>query len=491
MNLRAVLCSLFLLIGLSGAQANLQTFEGIDASTAGANVRCCVIDMNGAVGTKQYLEWVDSAYQGYNKTAPFAAVTPVIAGDTPWLQDGPNCQGYAGNGVILFDHLASRWIVAVRQGVPGTYYYCIAISNTDDLTSPTFQWYSYVQPLNAIIGANPSGTTYFPDYPKIGTWPNGYYVSFDVEDPDNSFQNVGVLVCAFDRSNMLKGNAMRTPQCFNYPSVYSGEFLGHSVLPADVEGTVAPAATTPETLVSIENPSTGTTSSTVNFWQFNVNWTAPTLTTFTGPTAVKVPSYTPACYTVSDPYDTGCVPEPTSISTGVYLDSLGDRLMHRLAYHRFPTAPYNTFVVSQTIQVAAGSLAQTGVRWYEFEPPGKLLRSGTVTAPGGDYRFLPSAAQDQKGNLALGFSVSGTGLSPSIHAAYLNLRGGSLVPTEFDILTGTADDEYNYRWGGYSSMTVDPVDDCTFWYVNEYFTVPQIKSLTWQTRIANFHVPGC
>jgi len=494
MKLRTLTLCLVLFSGFSSAQVALQTFDGINVSAAGSNWTCCVIDMNGAVGTKQYMEWVDSAYQGYDKITFQPVYSGVKAGDTPWLQSGPNCQGHAGNGVVLFDHLASRWVIGVRQGIstaPGTYYYCIAISNTDDLKSATFQWFSYVQPLNTIIGHNSKGHTYFPDYPRIGTWPNGYYVTFDVEDPDNSFQNIGVLVCAFDRANMLSGRTMRAPQCSHYPSVYSGEYLGHSLLPADVEGTVAPAAGMPETLISIQNPSSGTTSTTVNFWQFNVNWTSPTLTTFTGPISVTVPTYTPACYTVAQPLNTGCVPEPTSITTGVYLDSLGDRLMHRFAYHRYPTAPYNTFVVSQTVQVGSGSLSQTGIRWYEFQSPGTLVKSGTLTNAGGSYRFLPSVAQDKNGNVAVGYSISGTGLSPSIRASYLNVRGGSITPTEFDIVTGTADDEYNYRWGGYSSMTVDPVDDCTFWYVNEYFTVPMIKSGTWRTRIGNFKAPGC
>src|SRR5271169_402993 len=346
-----VLVALLFLSGLSIAQIAPNSFEGIDASTAKSNARCCVIDPNGAVGTKQYLEWVDTAYQGYDKTTFAPVYSAPLAADTPWVLAGmPNCEGIDGNGVVLFDHLASRWVVAVRQGLvtTGTYYYCIAASNTDDLTSGAFKWYSYAQLLTNVLGKNANGHTYFPDYPKIATWIDAYYVTMDVEDPDNGFQNVGVLVCAFDRLNMIHGKTPRNPQCFSYPSVYNEVFLGHSLLPADVEGTQSPSFGTPESFVSIENPSTGTTSSTLNYWQLHLNWTTPTSSTFTGPTPVTVPTYTPGCYDVANPINTACVPEPSTATTNNFIDSLGDRLMHCFAYRR--NAGSQTYVVSQTVQ---------------------------------------------------------------------------------------------------------------------------------------------
>jgi len=499
MRLKPGFLLLFLVVVLkfSMAQVTVQSFEGIDASTASGNVRCCVVDPNGAVGTKQYLEWVDTAYQAYDKTTFAPIYTTPKAGDSPWVLSGEvNCQGTDGNGVVMFDHLASRWLIAVRQGSisTGNYYFCIAVSNTDDLTSTTFKWYSYAQLISAVLGKNAKGHTYFPDYPKIASWIDAYYVTIDIEDPDLGFQNVGVLTCAFDRASMILGHLQpRAPQCFRYLPSPTGVFLGHSLLPADIDGTVAPPTGTPEAFVSIENPSTGSTSTTLNFWELKLNWITPSLSTFTGPTAVTVPTYTPGCYDVTDPTATACVPEPSSATTKVFIDSLGDRLMHRFAYRAFSTAPTQTYVVSQTVQVGSGSLSQTGIAWYQFRVGGVLVNSGIITSTDGNYRFVPSAAQDKMGNMAVGYSVSGTSLSPSIRAAYLNVRSkGVLTPTEFNILTGTADEENTYRWGGYTSMTVDPVDDCTFWYVNEYFTTPQSgPMLTWQTRISNFQIPGC
>ena len=481
----------------SGAQT-VTSFEGIDASTPGNAATLRVVDPNGAVGTKQYLEWIDTAYQGYNKTTFAPVYSTLPAGDTPWLQAGQtNCEGTAGNGVAIFDHLASRWVIGVRQGTSGTgatYYFCVAVSNTDDLTASNFAWHAYTIPLNTLLGTNAQGTVYFPDYPKIATWADGYYITIDLEDPNNKFQEVGALVCALDRTNMLTGGTPRTPQCFTTPNPVTGSlFLGHSLYPADIEGTLAPPVGTPEYLVSIQNPKTTNTSSLLNFWEFHVNWILPSQSNFVGPKQVTVPSYIPGCYDVPAPTNTVCVPEPTTSTTNNFIDSVGDRLMHRFAYRRFTNGPpYQSYLVSHDVQVGSGSLSQTGIRWYEFTSGPTLLNSGTISPSDGNYRFVPSVAQDSAGNLAAGYSVSGTSEHPSIAASYLNLRGGNVTPTEIPLLAGTADEENAYHWGGYTSMTVDPVDDCTFWYVNEYFTTPQSGTLvTWRTRISNFKAPGC
>jgi hypothetical protein len=493
---KALTLASWFLATLAGAQT-VTSFEGIDASTPGSGATLRVVDPNGAVGTKQYLEWIDTAYQGYNKTTFAPVYSSLPAGDTPWLQAGQtNCEGTAGNGVVIFDHLASRWIIAVRQGnnTTNTYYFCVAVSNTDDLTASNFAWHAYTIPLNTLLGQNSQGKTYFPDYPKIASWADGYYITIDLEDPSNQFREVGALVCALDRANMLIGGTPRTPQCFRYPNPLTGSlFLGHSLYPADIEGKLAPPTGTPESVVSIQNPASGNTSQLLNFWAFHVNWITRSLTTFTGPQQVTVPSYIPGCYNVSAPTNTVCVPEPTTGSTNNFIDSVGDRLMHSFAYRRFTNAPpYQSYLISHDIQVGSGSLSQTGIRWYEFNASGGLLTSGTINPGDGNYRFVPSVAEDRAGNLAVGYSVSGTGTHPSIAASYLNLRGGSTTPIEFPIFNGTADEENAYHWGGYTSMTVDPVDDCTFWYVNEYFTTPQTGTLvTWRTRISNFKLPTC
>jgi len=473
----------------AGAQVTVHQFEGIDA--VDSPFTQFTVDPNGAVGTKQYLEWTDSAYQAYDKTTFAPVYSSPLPADTPFVQNNmSNCYGTDGNGVILFDHLASRWVVAVREGTSTAWYYCIAVSNTDDLTASNFAWYAYELPLDTVMGKNSEGNNYDPDYPHIGSWPDGYYMTIDMMDPNNYYNIVGVLVCAFDRNNMLLGGTAGTPQCFKYMNPSGGNYLGHSLLPADIDGVNPPATGTPELFASIENPKSGTTSKSINLWQFHVDWTTPTNSRFTGPTPLTVPTYTPGCYNTANKLNTYCVPEPSSSSTGNYIDSLGDRLEHRFAYRRFlGSTPRDSYLITHTVQTGTGSRSQTGVRWYELGTNGVLVASGNLIPGKSNYFSVPSAAQDQLGNMAVGYTVSGSATHPSIKASYLTLPSGAQSP--LTILTGSGDQEDSDHWGGYTSMTVDPVDDCTFWYVNEYFTANQTGVPIWQTRIANFKVPSC
>ncbi len=205
--------SSFLLVfcSLSVHAQTVTTFEGIDASQEKAPQ--FDVDPNGAVGTKQFMEWANPYYQAWDKTT-FAPVWSVPQpGTTPFTVNGnSNCTNIRGDGVVIFDRLASRWVIAAHNSGSTNYYYCIAISNTDDLTSTTLAWYTYAIPLNNILGTNAQGLTYFPDWPKISTWSDAYYLALDLEDPSNGFQEVGVLACALDRTNMLhRCNAEDSP----------------------------------------------------------------------------------------------------------------------------------------------------------------------------------------------------------------------------------------------------------------------------------------
>jgi hypothetical protein len=295
---------------------------------------------------------------------------------------------------------------------------------------------------------------------------------------------------------MLKGVSARTMQCFSDPSPIPTNgtlYFAHSLIPADVEGTVAPPIGRHEYFLSIQNPPNDgvtTTSTSLNLWNFQVNWTTPTLSKFQK-SKITVSSYEPGCYSPANPANTYCVPEPSSNSTRVYVDSVGDRLMPRLAYRNFGT--YESFLVSQTVQVVTGTNQQTGIRWYELRGSGNptLHQSGTITNGTTIYRFMPSIAQDKIGNAAAGYSISSTGSHPGIRAAYWSLTSGT-KPTEILIGNGSGDEENSNHWGDYSSMTVDPVDNCTFWYVNQYYQVSETGSaIDWNTRIANFKLSTC
>ena len=475
------------------------------------------VDPNGAVGTKQFMEYVNTQYQAYDKTTFQPVWSTPQSIDTPWAGIS-QCSSIPLDAVINFDRLASRWVIGAKSAPPPSgptpgNFYCIAVSSTDDLTSPSLVWYAYYLDLAPYLPVA-QNEKYAPDWSKLGTWPNAYVAGIDILDGKND--EVGVLACAFDRMNMLINNPTpNSPQCIDVPAPtymtteFAPYYLAHSLIPADVDGTTPPPAGRDSFLVSIENPSGGggapTTSDIINLWDFHIDWATPSNTTLTW-SQPFVPTYTPGCYDTGSAATTVCVPEPQIDNTIQFIDSVGDRMMPRFAYRNFGT--YESFLISHTVLTESNSLnpLQTGIRWYELRDNlsgiPSLYQSGTISPDASLYRFLPSLAQDKMGNAAVGYSVSSFFTDPGVDFSYWNLSTTPNAPTfEVPILNGTAEEFTTPKqagaagygaWGSYSSMTVDPVDDCTFWYVNEYYVLlaGQTNS-TWATRIANFKMPTC
>lgn len=491
--------SAFVSVVLAAPSLQAQTvtsFEGIAASQYGAHEKPQHdVDPNGAVGTKQFMEWTNEVFQAYDKSSgqPVWSAGPV-QGNWPWKSNKILGCDIAGDGVILFDRLASRWVVGGHNSPPKgeTFSYCIAVSNTDDLASPKLAWYAYVFPLNT--GVNGENDPFFPDWPKLGAWADAYYLSFDAIDVDLK-RIVGVGFCAMDRTSILAGSKNPNPiQCLTDPAPLPAQGLfyrKHSPIPADVDGLTPPNSGQDEFFVSIQTPASNReTSNTINLWDFHLNWSGGS-TLANSP--LTVPAYTPGCYKPSQPTAAACAPEPAIRPTGGHyvVDTVGDRLMPRLAYRNF--GAYQSYLASHTIRVGSGASKQTGIRWYELRGSGTpaLYQSGTISRSDSIFRFLPSIAQDNIGNAAVGYSASNTTLHPGVRALSWSLtRKGKAI--EVVIQDGAGDEEDSARWGDYSSMTVDPVDDCTFWFVDEYFSANEIgPPISWQTRIGSFALPSC
>jgi hypothetical protein len=230
----------------------------------------------------------------------------------------------------------------------------------------------------------------------------------------------------------------------------------------------------------------GASANQLAFWKFHVDWTTPANTTLTGPTTLTTAAFTLPC---SGGGGT-CIPQS---GTTQQLDTLGDRLMDRLAYRNF--GDHEALVVNNS--VTAGS--STGVRWYEIRNPETtptIFQQGTY-APDANHRWMGSIAMDKLGDIGLGFSLSGTSLHPAIH--YTGRLAGDAAGTmgqgEGTIIDGAGSQSGSNgltRWGDYSNISVDPSDDCTFWYVNQYIpkTAPK-NAITFHTRVASLKFPAC
>jgi hypothetical protein len=414
-------------------------------------------DTNGAVGATQYVQIVNSSFAVFDKTTKAVVYGPVGT-NTLWSGFGGPCEAdNDGDAVANYDKAAGRWVISQFAVTAAPYFQCVAISQTSDATGG---YYRYAFSYGSV----------FPDYPKIGIWPDGYYIAFNMFT-GNTFS--GAKLCAYDRSKMLTG-AAATQQCFQLSSSFGG------VLPSDVDGTTAPPAGSPNYLVNFG-------ASKLNLWKFHTDWTTPANTTLTGPTAIPVAAFTAACSGGT------CIPQP---GVRQQLDSLADRLMYRFAYRNFTgTGAHEALVVTHSVKVGTNKKnPYTGIRWYEIRSPGTtpVVFQQSTYAPDTNYRWMGSAAMDKQGNLAVGYSVSSSSVYPAIrYTGRLVTDTLNTLQTEVSIVEGSgAQSGSNLaRWGDYSAMSVDPVDDCTFWYTNEYLKTT--GAFNWSTRIASVKFTGC
>jgi hypothetical protein len=428
-------------------------FDGLGQGFTGPQgtftVRYIPPDTNAAVGTTQIVEIANAGLAVFSKTG--SVLYGPVTTNTLFSGFGGACETEDdGDGVVRWDALANRWVItqfASTDAAP--YYECVAVSQTEDATGA---WYRYSFQYSS-----------FPDYPKLSVWPDAYYVSYNMF---GSSGYEGAQICAMKRSAMLTG-AAAIQLCFTTTSSYS------SLLAADYEGGPAPATGMPETVVSL-----GTSAQSLIVGTFNVNWTITWMTTFSVGYPMRVDPFTPACGGGT------CVPQA---GTTQLLASLGDRLMFRLAYRKF--SDHESLVVSHA--VAAGSVV--GVRWYELRydsdgNPGRY-QSGTY-APDSVWRWMSSIDLDKAGNIAMGYSASNASMYPGIRVTG-RLAGdtlGAMTQTETIVKTGGGYQTAS-RWGDYSSMVVDPVDGCTFWYAQEY--LPSSGGWNWKTHLRSFKLPNC
>ena len=416
-------------------------------------------DTNGSAGATQYVQWVNEDFAVYDKATGSRIYGPA-AGNTLWSGFGGPCQSFNdGDPIAQYDKAANRWVMTQFAVSSQPYTQCIAVSDTSDATG-TYHRYSFS------YGRN------FNDYPKLGVWPDGYYVTYNMFRNGRSF--IGSQVCAIDRDAIL-GIAARavTQQCVQLSSSFGG------LLPSDLDGSIAPPAGTPNLLLNFG-------SNSLRLWKFKVNWTTPSSSALTGPTTIAVASFTTACG------GGACIPQS---GTSQQLDSLADRLMYRLSYRHFADG-HEALLVNHSVTAGGGS----GVRWYELRnPTGGTMSTGTPVlyqqgtyAPDTLYRWMGSAAMDKVGNIAVGYSVSSSGMFPSIRftgRAPSDPLGTLNIPETSVFNGGGSQLPTLNRWGDYSNLSVDPVDDCTMWYTTEYLKTN--GTFNWSTRIANFKLAGC
>jgi hypothetical protein len=437
----------------SKVPAPSQTFEGIDYPGVACN--CLPPDTDGEIGQTEYVQVVNDGFEVFNKSGTPLYGPADIA--TIWSGFGGDCElNGQGDPIVLYDQLANRWLISQFAGADVPTEECIAVSQTNDATG---SWNRY----DFHLGDN------FYDYPKLGVWPDAYYQSDFVFD-STATSYLGPQPFAFNRAAMLAG----APATFITTGVTAGP-TEDPYLPADIDGSKLPPAGAPEPFV--EWPGVGA----YKVYHFHVDWTNPAGSTFTLAGAPPAASFSVLCSGTRD-----CVPQPGTLEG---IDAIGDRLMARAAYRNF--GDHDSLVGNYT--VSSGDLA--AVRWFEL----RHVTSGAPTVaqqstyqPDSTWRWMGSDAMDKAGDLALGFSASSSTTFPSIrYAARLYTDPtNTLAQGEKTMFAGGGSQTHPAaRWGDYSAMSVDPTDDCTFWYTNEYYSATSERN--WQTRIGSFKLPQC
>ena len=439
------------------APAVLRSFDGLD-KTVGSGTPP---DPNGDVGPTHIIEVVNTYIGIYSK----ATGTLVTGTSFDALMSAAGLNGACGtlnqgDPYVVYDRVSDRWIITdfafgldLTNSPVGPYYECIAVSKTSSPVSGG--WWAY----QVLVSNN-----YMNDYPKFGIGADGLYMTVNLFGPSGFY---GVEFDAFNRAKLIDGTLDNTQSSNQFWRDTSG--YTYSVLPANDESATQTNGT-PELFVSDAN--------SLQLWTMHPDWVTPANATLNGPVNVTGS----AAYFMAD---TTSVPQKR---TTVRLDTLGDRLMSAAQWSNASGTP--ALWISRTV---VGSSKNTAVYWAELrglDGSPSVYQQG-IYEPNTSYRWMPTLAVDKRGNMAVAYSVGNSSSFPSLAYAARSVSAatGTLNFGETSIATGLGAGTRWTRWGDYFSMSVDPVNDCTLWFVGE--TMQSSNWDNWRTSIASIEVPGC
>jgi hypothetical protein len=408
-------------------------------------------DCNGTAGPNHYMQTINTVYTIYDKTGT------LVAGPTNinlLFGSVPGANRNDGDPIILYDEQADRWLVT-EFSIPasGTNYMLMAVSTTND---PTGTWHQYSFPVDAM-----------PDYPKFSVWRDGYYMG------DNNGGGHDIYV--FERSQMLTGGTAQQVGFHNpfRPQSVDGFMC---VPPVDNDGVFAPTGT-PGMFIAFNDDAIGGGTDQLWLYELSVDWTNPTASTFNRTQQLDV-----------QPFSADFGPNWNNITqkgTSQKVDGIPQVIMNVPQYRNF--GGYQTIVCCHTVNVDGNGHA--GVRWYELRKTtgSWVVRQQGTYAPDNHNRWMGSIMLNGSNTLALGYSISSSSLYPGIRycgqtpSAFAN-GSGVLDIAEDTIQAGANSQTGINRWGDYSLMCVDPADDQTFWFTDQYIGSGGSR----KTKIASF-----
>ncbi len=419
-------------------------------------------DTVGDVGLAHYVQLVNSR-NGAQVAIYDKATGNIIGSPFPMstLAPNPAAADGLGDGVVVYDHLADCWVLMEFSATNNDIYIYLSRTSTPTNNSADWRFYSFSAPN-------------FPDYPKISVWHDAYFIG--TNEPGAAVR--AETGYALDRSAMLAGNGgVLTPIRLTIPPRPNWRRL--QIMPADLDGPQAPAGT-PGMFVrqnddEITNP--GAADPNVDFlevFEFRADFTTPTNSSFVQVATIPISDFD---YNLNN-FQRDTIPQP---GTTQQLDALPHYIMWRLQYRNFGS--YETLVANFTHDA---DVDHADVRWFELRRSTggawALNQEGDLDTDS-QHRWMASAAMDAHGNIAVGYSLSSTTTLPEVrYTGRLGTDPLGTMPFGETVVVSGISPQLAVRWGDYSALSVDPVNDRTFWYTQMYAGA----NGRWQTRIAAF-----
>ncbi|NRA12906.1 MAG: T9SS type A sorting domain-containing protein, partial [Crocinitomicaceae bacterium] len=290
-------------------------------------------------------------------------------------------------------------------------------------------------------------------------WSDGYYMTDNTGGANK--------VWAMERTQMLAGNAGAQILGFDLPGIVTSGFYSPQFL--SVSDDNLPAAGGATVVYLQDNAWGGVATDHVKLWTIDVNWGAGS-----GVVSAASEINTTAFISV---FDGGSFSNLAQPSGGTSLDALQATVMNQAQFRKFAT--HNSAVFNFVVDTDGGAGELAGVRWFEFRQvadnqPWTLYQEGTYTAPNGKHAWNASLIMDGNGNIGMGYSSMSGPSTPTTEFVGSYYTGrfdgdplGVMTVMEGVIAAGTSNFT-STRYGDYSKICIDPADDATFWFINEY-----------------------
>lgn len=393
-------------------------------------------DPTGVVGPNHYLAAWNSGFRifdkGGNPLTPEASLSTVITGNNQ------------GDPIVMYDKWADRFIITEFDNNPNGFEMAIC-AGPDPVNDG---WFLYQAQFT---------TGSFPDYTKFSIWSDGYYVTSNIFNGSN-----GDKIWVVEREKMLDGLPAQYVG-LPLPGMSTSGFSSPQVI--NVTGGELPPPGNATVVYMQDNQWAGVSTDHLKLWTVNVDWDDINSSSISSATQLNTAAFTGV-------FDGGSFSN-LSQPSGPDIDCMQATIMNQAQFRQFPT--HNSAVFNFVVDaIGAGELA--AIRWYELRQddsssPWEIYQEGTYTSPvGGKHAFAGSMAMDAQGNIGMGYSTVST--SESIAIQYTGRLASdplNVMTVDETLIAQGSGNNTSLRYADYIHLTVDPVDEKTFWHISEYF----------------------